>query len=203
MSSLHFTWLKKGESGTRPLLSVRNLCVRVGIRQILKNVNLEVFPGDHIRITGPNGSGKSTLLNAIAGVEPAKVTSGSIAMDGREIMLLPAHERASLGLAYMRQTDNTFPSLSVAENLRIALGGDGSERFRATFPEWAKQIPLDKPAGNLSGGQKKKLAWAMTSLQNSQVVMLDEPMAGVSDNSFEVINLLNKSCVIEVEHAIG
>jgi ABC-type branched-subunit amino acid transport system ATPase component len=200
VNSLHFTWLKKGESGTRPLLSVRNLCVRVGIREILKDVNLEVFPGDHICITGPNGSGKSTLLNAIAGVEPAKVTSGNIAMDGREIMLLPAHERASLGLAYMRQTDNTFPSLSVAEHLRIALGGGGSERFSATFPEWAKQILLDKPAGNLSGGQKKKLAWAMTFLQEgSSLVLLDEPMAGVSGEVFKIDNLLKK-CVIEIEH---
>jgi branched-chain amino acid transport system ATP-binding protein len=128
------------------------------------------------------------------------VTSGNIAMDGREIMLLPAHERASLGLAYMRQTDNTFPSLSVAENLRIALGGGGSERFSATFPEWAKQILLDKPAGNLSGGQKKKLAWAMTFLQEgSSLVLLDEPMAGVSGEVFKIDNLLKK-CVIEIEH---
>ena len=111
MNGLQFTWLKKGDhhADAVPLLKIQSLTVRVGVRRILNDINLEVYPGDHIRITGPNGSGKSTLLNAIAGAEPARVEQGEIVFGGQEITGLPTHERAALGIAYMRQTDNVFP----------------------------------------------------------------------------------------------
>jgi ABC-type branched-subunit amino acid transport system ATPase component len=199
--SLQFTKLREGKQ-LAPLLNIKNLSVRVGIRQVLKDMNLTIYKGDHIRITGPNGSGKSTLLNAIAGVEPAHIEKGSIIeLNGKDITSRAPHERASLGIAYMRQTDNIFPSLSVGDNLRLALGDDGAERFTQTFPEWANDIPLSKTAGLLSGGQKKKLAWGMTVLrQNAKIALLDEPKAG-TDDSVDVEKISEHLTVLEIEHS--
>lgn len=198
--SLQFTKLKEGKR-LSPLLNIKNLSVRVGIRQVLKEMNLTVYPGDHVRITGPNGSGKSTLLNAIAGVEPARIEEGTIEFNGNNITRLAPHERTSVGIAYMRQSDNVFPSLSVADNLRLALGGGGPESFTESFPEWANDIPLIKIAGNLSGGQKKKLAWGMTLLrQNVRLALLDEPKAGM-DCSIETKNIFEDMTVLEIEHS--
>lgn len=191
MSGLKLTWLKEGrrDRQSTPLLAVVDLCVRVGVRRVLENLNLEVYSGDHVRITGPNGCGKSTLLNAIAGVEPARIEAGRIAFGGRDISPLPAHERSALGIAYMRQTDNVFPSLTVREHLVLALGQDGYSRFASAFPEWAKDLPHHKRAGQLSGGQRKRLAWAYCVLRlgaPSWLFLADEPSAGVSESfSFE------------------
>ncbi len=198
--SLHFTKLREGDR-TAPLLTIKNLSVRVGIRQVLKGMSLTICQGEHIRITGPNGSGKSTLLNAIAGVEPARIEEGTIEFDGSDIRSMPPHKRASLGIAYMRQTDNIFPSLSVGENLRLALGEYGPERFMKVFPECAKDLPLSKTAGLLSGGQKKKLAWGMTLLrQNARIALLDELKAG-TDESINGNQIPGHLTVLEVEHA--
>lgn len=182
MSGLQFTWLKKGPRSKEasPLLQVEDLSVCVGIRQVLSDISLDVYAGDHIRITGPNGCGKTTLLNAIAGVDPARVKHGEITFAGRDISKLPAHERSACGIAYMRQSDNVFPGLSVAENLKLALGDGGPERFQAAYPDWAEDLPMNKPAGHLSGGQKKKLAWGMTLLRDAALFLTDEPEAGVS-----------------------
>ncbi|MCI0558168.1 MAG: ATP-binding cassette domain-containing protein [Nitrososphaera sp.] len=183
MHSLQFTWLQEGERrhGAQPLLSVRSLNVRIGVRRVLNGLDLDVYPGDHIRITGPNGSGKSTLLNAIAGVEPANVESGSIAFNGKQITSHPAYIRAGWGISYMRQTDNVFPSLTVSENLIMSLGKKGPNQFIDSFPNWSKQLPLHRPAGLLSGGQKKKLAWAMAILRNHDLLLADEPDAGSAE----------------------
>src|SRR5665647_509529 len=122
MSGLRVNWIRRGDPSASPLLKVEGLSVRVGARRVLNLVDFAIHKGDHVRITGPNGSGKSTLLNAIAGVEPARIESGSILFAGEDITRKPPHERAALGLSYMRQTDNVFTSLSVRENLELALG---------------------------------------------------------------------------------
>jgi len=199
MSGLQFTWLRKGErtSGSSPLLKVKGLTVRVGIRCVLSAIDLEVYEGDHIRVTGVNGSGKSTLLNAIAGVEPAKVEQGTIVFLGQDITRCPSYERANTGIAYMRQTDNIFPGLSIAENLQMALGQDGTEMFHTSFPEWREVLPLGKSAGALSGGQRKKLAWAMVVLKKCPLTLVDEPEAGVSGRL-----RANLSTMMIVEHGL-
>lgn len=182
MSFLEFSWLRRAERlpGARPVLSVEDLSVKVGIRQVLKSVCLDVYAGDQVLITGSNGSGKSTLLNAIAGVDPARVIHGKVRFRGEEIADWPAYKRARLGLAYMRQIDHVFPSLTVGENLRLALGHDGYPRFREAFPDWAVALPFNGQVGRLSGGQRKKLAWAMTTLSSFHLALTDEPEAGVS-----------------------
>jgi ABC-type branched-subunit amino acid transport system ATPase component len=182
MSGLQVTWFKQGRRalGAQPVLAVEDLVVHVGARRVLDGLNLEVFNGDHVRITGPNGCGKSTLLNAIVGVAPARVERGRIRLNDTDITNWPAHERARRGIAYMRQVDHVFPVLTVGENLLLALGKDGYERFEIAFPEWAADLARHKRAGQLSGGQKKKLAWGMTILTDAEVILADEPQAGVA-----------------------
>lgn len=182
MSNIQFAWLKRGkqERGIQPLLQVSGLTVKVGIRLVLENLDLDVYQGDHIHITGPNGSGKSTLLNAICGIAPARVEYGSIMFQGRDITNLATHKRTQLGIAYMRQTDIIFPNFTIAENLQLALGPEAINRFQDYFPEWMESLPLKKIAGSLSGGQRKKLGWAMTLLTDHKIMLADEPKAGVS-----------------------
>lgn len=183
MSGLSFHWLRRGNaSGSSPLLSIQKLRVKVGIREVLKDMNLDVHPGDHIRVTGPNGCGKSTLFNAIAGVEPARVISGRVFLKDRDITTLPAHERACAGIVFMRQSNNVFETLTVEENLRLALGSKGPSRLVEKLPVLAREIPARKTVGLLSGGQKKKLAWAMSVLSNGILHLFDEPDAGVCNN---------------------
>src|SRR5690242_1885772 len=108
-----------------PLLRLAGLSVKVGIRRIIEDLDLEVDATDALLVSGPNGSGKSTLLNAIAGLEPARIESGTVSIAGEDVTALPAHERARRGVAYLMQRNNVFAELSVEENLRIALGEDG------------------------------------------------------------------------------
>lgn len=205
MSALKFEWVASGQRGAdvNPALALKGLNIKVGIRMVLTNVSLELYPGDHVMITGPNGSGKSTLLNAIAGIEPAILESGRVIFDGHDITDLPAHVRSSLGIVYMRQVDNVFNSLTVSENLKIAIGNNGPEMFCKAFPGWAQDFSMSKTAGLLSGGQKKKLAWGMTVMRSGiKLVLLDEPRAGVKAGSFFVPETLDNCCIMEIEHNI-
>lgn len=183
MSELTFTTLRQGrlDPGVAPLLRLERLTVKVGIRRVIENLDLELHQNEAILITGPNGSGKSTVLNVIAGLEPARLESGTITLAGEDVTNLPAHERAQRGVAYLKQRDNVFVDLSVEENLRIAVGNDAQTRFRAALPDWAKSLPLRKRAGLLSGGQRQRLAWAMCTLRRSRLLLADEPEAGMSE----------------------
>lgn len=180
MGLLNFEWISghKRPANAVPLLAVESVSVRLGQRLVLDNVSLEVYEGEQVRITGPNGGGKSTLLNAIMGV--VSLASGRITFKGEEISNLPTHERANRGIRYMRQRDNVFPSLTVRENLRLALGQDGYKRFQDRFPEWARDIAPHTSGGMLSGGQKQKLAWGMMVLQDVALMLSDEASAGSS-----------------------
>lgn len=199
MGLLNFEWIngQRRAPGMAPLLSVQNVSVRLGQRLVLDDVSLDVCEGEQIRITGPNGAGKSTLLNAIMGVLP--LAAGRIIFKGEDLSPLPTHERAKRGIRYMRQRDNVFPTLTVRENLRLALGENGHERFQERFPDWARDIKPQTMAGMLSGGQKQKLAWGMSALCAPQLLLTDEPFAGVQSDT-KLILPHNSSTQITVEH---
>lgn len=198
MSLLNFEWMggRKRDPNRTPLLQIEHVSVRICQRLILDDVSLEVFEGEQVRITGPNGAGKSTLFNAITGVLP--LNEGRILFKGEDISKLPTHERTALGIRYMRQRDNVFPSLTVRENMQLAVGKEGYERFREKFPEWAKDIAANQSAGMLSGGQKQKLAWGMVVLSSGDIILADEPSAGVAADA----NIMSQSLptAIFIEH---
>ena len=184
MSALNFTTLRRGErsEGAAALLRIEHLTVRTGIRRVIEDLSLNVFVGDAIWISGENGSGKSTLLNAIAGLEPARIETGTIHFSGKDITNLASHERVRRGMAFMRQRENVFVDLTVDENLLLAVGHDGPTKFRNAYPAWANVLSGHKRAGLLSGGQKQRLAWAMTTLRTSRLILADEPEAGIAEH---------------------
>lgn len=197
MGLLNFEWMggQKRIPGAVPLLSVQGVSVRLGQRLVLDDVSLELHEGEQVRITGPNGAGKSTLLNAITGVLP--LDEGRVMFKGEDISKLPTHERTARGIRYMRQRDNLFPSLTVRENLQLAVGKEGYERFSERFPEWASDIAADQPAGMLSGGQKQKLAWGMAVLSAGDILLADEPSAGVTADANMMSQTLATAIFIE------
>lgn len=157
---------------------------------IVKGATICAAEAEIVVILGPNGAGKSSLIKAIAGLVP--VTGGQVLLDGRDITHVPAHLKIRQGLAFVPQTENIFPLMTVAENLAVAAGilprtdiaGRIGEMFD-TFPDLARQRGL--MAGSLSGGQRQMLAVARALLVRPRVLMLDEPSAGLSPKLVEQV----------------
>ena len=149
---------------------------------IVRGANLAVQPGEIVAILGPNGAGKSTLVKAVAGLVP--ITRGQVLLHGQDITRVPAHRMVFEGLAFVPQTENVFANLSIAENLELAAAilkvprVSGLEPVYAMFPDLQRQRGL--LAGRLSGGQRQMLAVARALIARPQVLMLDEPSAGLS-----------------------
>ena len=146
---------------------------------ILRDVELTAREGEITLIVGPNGAGKSTLIKAIAGLVP--ISSGTVTVRGRDITRLRPDRMAEHGIAYVPQTDNIFRSLTIAQNLALALarrGGGPADALYARFPMLADKRH-DK-AGALSGGQRQFLAVAMALAADPAILLLDEPSAGLS-----------------------
>ena len=150
---------------------------------ILHGVSAEVRKGEVVTIIGPNGAGKSTLVKAIAGL--VAVSAGSIRLDGREITNTPAHRLPARGVTYVPQTDNVFGTLTVHENLRVGAAPlprrIAATRFEAAYGAFP---PLkerrDRKAHVLSGGQRQMLAIARALIPEPELILLDEPTAGLA-----------------------
>jgi branched-chain amino acid transport system ATP-binding protein len=169
--------------------------------EILKGIDLVVGKGEIVGIIGPNGAGKSTLLKVIAGLLRPK--AGSIALDGRDITGQPPREISRLGLAYVPQEFNIFPTMSVRENLEMGgyIDARGAARridgVLARFPVLASK--RRHAARTLSGGERQMLAMAMALMVEPAVLLLDEPSAGLSpaaaERLFDAIAHVNKDGV--------
>jgi branched-chain amino acid transport system ATP-binding protein len=169
--------------------------------EILRSVDLVVGEGEIVAVIGPNGAGKSTLLKAIAGL--LRPRAGTIALHGRDITGLPPREISRLGLAYVPQEFNIFPTLSVRENLEI--GGYIDRRAAARRIDGVlAQFPVlaDKrrhAARTLSGGERQMLAMAMALMVEPAVLLLDEPSAGLSpvaaERLFDAVAQIHKDGV--------
>ena len=176
------------------MLSVLNLSVSIGSTPILKDISLNILPGEMVGVIGPNGSGKTTLFNAISGFVP--ITNGAISFNGESVTSLPAHERSRLGIGRVFQNPGIFRDLTVGENIQIALERNASvvqslnpwsaisRNARSKVSEWLSLVSLeaavDKLAGALSGGQLRLLEMVRTLAFGAELFLLDEPTAGVS-----------------------
>lgn len=166
-----------------PALRVENLevCYEPGM-PIVRGASLTVEAGEIVAILGPNGAGKSSLAKAVAGLAP--VTGGRTLLFGDDITRTPAHRMVFAGLAFVPQTDNVFPNLSVAENLELAAAvvhaasRRSLEEIYTMFPDLRTQRKL--AAGALSGGQRQMLAIARALIARPRLMILDEPSAGLS-----------------------
>lgn len=149
---------------------------------ILNGVNLVLEPGELIGIIGPNGAGKSTMLKALFGL--LDIRSGSVKFKGEDISNLKAHQLVERGIAYVPQVDNVFPSLTIQENLEMGVfqtPHKAVERMKVVtdiYPRLGER--LKQRAGSLSGGERQMLALGRALMTEPEVLLLDEPSAGLS-----------------------
>jgi branched-chain amino acid transport system ATP-binding protein len=174
---------------------------------ILNGCNMVAYPGEIVGIIGPNGAGKSTLLKAMFGL--VKVHSGTVTLGEQDITNLKANRLVEMGVGFVPQTNNVFPSLSIEENLLMGLflrPKKAAERLAAMwdlFPVLHDRS--HQSAGALSGGERQSLAMARALMMEPSVLLLDEPSAGLSpvrqDETFIRTRRINKTgvCVVMVE----
>jgi branched-chain amino acid transport system ATP-binding protein len=176
-------------TGSTPVLAVEHLVAGYELgAPIVNDVSMVADRGEIVVILGPNGAGKSTLVKTVAGLVP--VAAGRVRLAGQDITARPAHDMVRSGLAFVPQTENVFATLSVADNLKIAAQplAAGGRAIRISevcglFPDLARQLKL--PAGRLSGGQRQMLAVARALIVTPQLLVLDEPSAGLSPKVVE------------------
>ncbi|WP_048646336.1 urea ABC transporter ATP-binding subunit UrtE [Nitratireductor soli] len=175
------------------MLELSNLDGFYGRSRALQAVSLSVGTGEFLSVLGRNGVGKTTLLRTILGLMSR--TSGSIRLDGSELIGLPTHERACAGLGYVPQGRGILPAFTVRENLLVgtfaAQSKPGPDQGR--IAEWVLELfPIlrefiNRRGGNLSGGQQQQLAIARALLSEPKILLLDEPTEGIQPNIVEQI----------------
>jgi len=156
------------------MLEIAELYAGYGSSIVLQGVSLKVARGEVVGLLGRNGVGKTTTLKSILGL--AKVHSGSVRFEGRELTKLPAYRIPKLGIGYVPQGRRVFPFLTVRENLLIG-GGEDLELVLSSFPQLAER--LAQRAGTLSGGEQQMLAIARALIMEPKLILLDEPTEGL------------------------
>ncbi len=170
-------------------LAIQGLQKRYGMRQVVRDVALEVKSGEVVGLLGPNGAGKTTSFYMIVGLVPSD--AGKIDIDGTDISRLPIHQRARLGLSYLPQEASVFRKLSVEDNVRAVLELQTDEAGKALskaeidkrLNTLLSELQIDglreSPARALSGGERRRVEIARALATNPRFVLLDEPFAGV------------------------
>lgn len=205
-----------------PILEAVGLSKSFGEFKAVADVSLQVLPGTVHALIGPNGAGKTTLFNLLTKVhEPS---AGKIIFRGSDITALASHEIARLGMVRSFQISSIFPELTAGENLCVALQwplGLGRnfwtsdqvlDRFKDRSNELLKEVGLEglyaRPAGLLPYGERRALEIATTLALNPPMLLLDEPMAGLSRDGIELISELIRRIAVDrtilmVEHNLA
>jgi len=165
------------------MLAVHSLYVAIDSVVALRGLSLDVPDGRMVGLVGRNGAGKTTLMRTLMGhLVP---TSGSVALDGRDLLALPAHARAGLGIGYMPEDRGLVPELTVEENIQLPLwvsrGLVENERLAIVYRAIPELVEMrTRRALLLSGGQQKLVALARALAAGTRLLLLDEPLEGVA-----------------------
>lgn len=202
-------------------LSVKDLSLTIGGAKILDGITLDVSLNETLGIIGPNGAGKTSFFNLLSGVR--KPTRGQIFVGDTDVTDLEPHERARTGIARTFQTSSVFVNLTCLENVRIAAqaaNGKSMNMLKSAYSfkevvqtahDCLAKVGLSaralQRAGSLSHGDKRRLEIAIVLASKSEIVLLDEPMAGMSvENVPELVEIIralateHKKTVLIVEH---
>ena len=161
------------------MFEIQNLTARYGPLVAVNDVSLSFDAGVRMGIFGHNGSGKSTLLKCLVG--GVRDVSGAVAFGGSPIVADQVHRNVMLGIGFVPQVQNVFPNLTVEQNLHIA----GSKSDSSFLDEAYALFPLlrerqDQLAGDMSGGEQQMLAVSLALMTRPQILLLDEPTAGLA-----------------------
>src|SRR5690625_214364 len=175
-------------------LLLEDIVVAFGALKAVNNVSIRIRQGERRAIIGPNGAGKTTLFNAVTGLHPP--TSGKIIFEQKNITKLPAYRRARLGISQTFQITNLFPTLTVHQNMLLALYGNTAHKFslfgqqrmtgdEAVLVEEALSVSglsgrVATAVQELSYGEQRQLELAMALVTQPEILLLDEPAAGLS-----------------------
>jgi len=203
----------------RPALELRNLKKAFGGLPATNDISLDVMPGERRLIIGPNGAGKTTLFNLITG--DLRRDSGEIRLFGDEISRLAPHQRAHRGLARTYQIITLFPKDTLEHNLVLSLlglaksrwdafrplarYGDLNEQARSTLARVGLGALAKKPIGEVAYGEKRRVEIAMALAQKPRLLLLDEPLAGLSREERSAMKALiagipREVTVVMIEH---
>ena len=180
------------------MLKIENLIVNYGGIEAVKGISLEVPDGSIITLVGANGAGKSTTLRSIVGL--VKARSGSITLDGEELLGQATTDIVSMGITLVPEGRHVFPDMTVLENLKIGAYlrkdklNDDIERVYNLFPRLKERSW--QAAGTLSGGEQQMLAVGRALMSKPKIIMMDEPSLGLApiivQGIFDIIQQINK-----------
>lgn len=173
---------ENGSTSQEPLLAVEAIEAGYGVMQVLWGVDLSVAMQQRVVLLGANGAGKSTLLRAVLGLLP--ITGGSVHLRGEPITTIRTDRRIARGIGYMTET-GIFPDLSVRENLLLGAFRLDSKKAKTNLARAYDLFPVvsehrKRPAGSLSGGQRKLVGVAKVLMGDPQLIVMDEPSSGLS-----------------------
>ncbi len=167
----------------KPLLELAGVRAAYLKAEILFDLDLTLADGEVVALVGRNGAGKSTLIKTVMGIQVRR--HGSVRYDGREIIRLPTHSIARLGIGYVPEERRVFGDLTILENLEV-----GRQPPRQGAPSWTPEALFEifpnlkelrhRAAGQTSGGEQQMLAIARTLMGNPRLVLLDEPSEGLA-----------------------
>jgi branched-chain amino acid transport system ATP-binding protein len=207
------------EDARKPVLEVVGLCKSFGGLHAVRDVHLQVFPGDRKAIIGPNGAGKTTLFNVVTGILSA--TSGQVLLFGQDVTRWPSHQRTALGMARTFQVTSLFPKLTVLDNVLLAIEGVRSTKFvtwrflssyrdvyeqaHHLLEQAAFQDRKDVEVRNLSHGEQRQLEIVLGLASNPKILLLDEPAAGLSSGESSemrrfLLRLDRSLAILLIEH---
>jgi branched-chain amino acid transport system ATP-binding protein len=164
------------------MLKLTGVNARYGAIQVLRNIDLEVNTGEVVVVLGANGAGKTTTLRAICGMV---ATTGSIQIDGAEMVGKDTADVVRLGVAHVPQGRGTFPELSVVDNLMVGAYVRKDKEVQSDIDRWMDVFPRlrerrSQIAGSLSGGEQQMLAVARAMMSRPRLLLLDEPSLGLA-----------------------